>query len=130
MSLRFIVSLAAVSLITGSAFAASETWLVTEENVGGIKGAQGEWNLNVDGSRIAGSADMMSDKGAPLTYKIEGSSADGVYTLNLVDRSDGKKACVWSGHLPSTASSQKQGLIGYAECDGAKLIIRASAAPR
>lgn len=129
MSIRIITALALALGLTGAAQAASETWLVSEENTGGIRGAQGTWEVNSEGAKVSGSAQMMTDKGGQLTYKIDGSVADGVYTLTLTDRTDGKKGCVWSGHLPSTASSQKQGLSGYAECEGSKLIIRASAAP-
>ncbi len=119
-------TVAAMLVLGGSALAANESWLVTEENVAGVKGAQGAWSMRVEGSKVSGSAEMMTDKGAPLTYQVDGSVENGVYTLNITDRSDGKKGCVWSGHVPASSSSQKQGLIGYAECDGAKLIIRAS----
>jgi hypothetical protein len=50
---------------------------------------------------------------------------DGVYTVNLVDRTDGKKGCVWTGHTPSATGTQTHGLIGEAQCEGTKLILRA-----
>lgn len=117
---------AAVVAFGGHAWAASETWLVTEENVAGVKGAQGSWTVAVAGDKVTGDASMQSGNGNLLSYKVEGAIEGAVYKLNLIDRTDGKKGCVWSGHPPSSSSSQKTGLIGYAECDGAKLIIRAS----
>ena len=84
----------------GSALAGNETWLVTEENVGGVKGAQGTWTVNVEGNKVSGVAAMQTDKGGVVTYKVEGDIADGVYTIKINDRTDGKKGCVWSGHAP------------------------------
>ncbi len=112
--------------LCGSAFAGNETWLVTEENVGGVKGGQGPWTVNVDGNKVSGVAAMQTDKGGEVTYKIEGAIADGVYTIKMNDRSDGKKGCVWTGHAPATSSTQAKGLLGYAECEGTKLVIRAA----
>lgn len=110
----------------GSAFAGNETWLVTEENVAGVKGSQGTWTVTVDGDKISGVASMQTDKGVGVSYKVDGSNANGVYTIRISDRTDGKKGCVWSAHAPAASSSQAKGLLGYAECEGAKLIIRAS----
>lgn len=121
---KFALAVAAVLFMGGSACAA--TWLVTEENVGGVKGGQGSWNVKSAGDKISGDATMQTDNGSMLTYKFEGKVEGGVYTVTLSDRSDGKKGCVWTGHAPSSGSSQAKGLLGYAECDGAKLIIRAS----
>lgn len=119
-------ALAAVVAFHGQALAASETWLVTEENTGGVKGAQGSWTVNVDGGKITGSASMQSGNGNLLNYTIDGAVEGGNYTVTMNGRTDGKKGCVWVGHIPSSASTQKAGLIGYAECEGAKLIVRAS----
>ncbi len=121
--------LAAMAMLLGlggSAWAGSETWLVTEENIGGVKGAQGTWTVNVEGNKVSGVAATQTDKGGKVTYKVEGGIADGVYTITMNDRTDGKKGCVWSGHAPATSSTQAKGLLGYAECKGAKLIIRAA----
>lgn len=68
---------------------------------------------------------MQAGNGAPLTYKFEG-AAGGNYTITLTDRTDGKKNFDWTAHPPSAGSSQAKGLLGYAECEGAKLILRAS----
>lgn len=130
MSKLTLASILSILAMASPALAASEKWLVTEENTAGIKGAQGTWTLEVAAGKVSGTADMMSGRGAPLAYKIDGAIVDGVYTLNLTDRTDGKKSCVWSGHTPAAASTQKAGLIGYAECEGAKLILRASPAPQ
>jgi hypothetical protein len=110
----------------GPALAGNETWLVTEENIGGVKGAQGTWTVNVEGNKVSGVAAMQTDKGGEVTYKVEGAIAGGVYTITMNDRTDGKKGCVWSGHAPAASSTQAKGLLGYAECEGTKLIIRAA----
>ncbi len=124
--LSFAASLVTLLAIGGSALAATETWLVTEENTAGVKGSQGNWNVKVEGDKISGDAQMQGGSGEQLTYKLEGSVAGGVYTVRLSDRSDGKKGCVWTGHAPSTGGAQTHGLAGYVECEGAKLVIRAS----
>lgn len=117
---------AAVLAIGGPASAAGTTWLVTEENIAGVRGAQGSWSVTKDGDKLSGDASMQTDNGKPLTYKVDGSFAGGVYTIKLSDRSDGKKGCVWTGHAPASGGAQSSGLLGYAECEGTKLIIRAS----
>ncbi len=75
---------------------------------------------------LSGDASMQMGNGAPLTYKVDGSVEGGVYTIKISDRTDGKKNCVWTGHAPTGAGAQSSGLLGYVECEGAKLIIRAS----
>jgi hypothetical protein len=121
-----LTTMAAILALSGAAFAAGDTWLVTEENTGGIKGAQGNWSVKTEGAKLTGSATMQSGSGDTLTYTVDGTIENGVYTVKLNDRSDGKKNCVWTGHVPSGAGSQQHGLVGYAECEGAKLIVRAS----
>lgn len=117
---------AAVMGAAGSAWAAPQTWLVTEENVAGVKGAQGSWTMSVEGNAFTGTASMQSGNGNMLTYKIDGSIEGANYTAKMSERTDGKKNCVWSGHPPSGASTQSHGLLGYAECEGAKLVVRVS----
>lgn len=113
-------------LLSMSAPVSAATWLVTEENTGGIRGAQGSWNVTTEGNKIKGDASMQMANGAPFTYKFEGEFEGANYTVTLADRSDGKKGCVWKGHPPASGGAQAKGLVGYVECDGAKLIIRAS----
>jgi hypothetical protein len=89
----------AMGLLAFGAASATETrsWNVTEESSEGIKGAQGSWTVTIDsGNKINGAAELLTDNGAPLTYKIDGSVKDDVYIINLIDRSDGKKGCVWT----------------------------------
>jgi hypothetical protein len=118
--------LAIAALLATSIPAAAATWLVTEENTGGIKGAQGSWTVKSEGAKISGDANMQMANGTPFTYKFEGESEGPNYTVTLTDRTDGKKGCVWKGHPPASGGAQAKGLVGYAECEGAKLIIRAS----
>ena len=106
--------------------AAAGTWLVTEENVAGVKGAQGTWTVTTADGKISGDASMQSGSGAPLTYKFEGTVEGTNYTITLSERSDGKKNCVWKAHPPTSGSSQARGVLGYAECDGARLVLRGS----
>ncbi len=116
-------------LIAGcaSAMAETKTWQVTEESAAGIKDAQGTWNVTTTDGKISGKAEMQMSDGTMMNYKIEGSEAGGVYTINLVDRTDGKKGCVWTGKAPTAGSVQTKGLLGYAPCDGGvKLIVRAA----
>jgi hypothetical protein len=107
-------------------FAASQNWNITEEGLSGVKGGQGTWSVNTDAeNKISGVASLQLDNGNPLTYKLSGAVTDAVYTIELSDRSDGKKGCVWTGHIPAGAD-KSHGLIGQAVCDGGvKLIIRA-----
>jgi hypothetical protein len=123
---KFILSAPVVLALGGLAFAANQKWNITEEGMSGVKGGQGIWSVNTDAdNKITGSANLQLDNGNPLTYKIAGSVKDSIYTIELSDRSDGKKGCVWSGHIPS-GSDPTHGLIGQAVCDGGvKLIIRA-----
>ncbi|WP_457795637.1 hypothetical protein [Methylocystis sp. S23] len=119
-------ALAVAALLATSVPASAATWLVTEENTGGIKGAQGSWTVKTEGSKVSGEASMQMGNGAPLTYKFEGEAEGANYTIALTDRTDGKKGCVWKGHPPASGGAQSRGLVGYVECEGAKLIIRAS----
>jgi opacity protein-like surface antigen len=121
-------ALAVAAFLALSAPASAATWLVTEENTGGIKGAQGSWTVKTEGGKISGDASMQMDNGSTLTYKVEGTAEGTNYTITFSDRTDGKKNCVWKGHPPSSGGQQARGLIGYAECDGGKLIVRASMA--
>lgn len=117
--------IAAVAAI-GPALAAPATWLVTEENVAGVKGAQGSWTVTNEGGKITGEASMQSGNGNILTYKVAGAVEGTNYTITMSDRTDGKKNCVFNGHPPSGSSAQSHGFLGYAECEGARLIVRVS----
>jgi hypothetical protein len=115
----------ALFMISTPALAQSQAWNVTEESAAGVKGAQGTWTVVMDGSnKITGSASLQTVKGAMLTYNLDGSVKDNVYTINLTNRSDDKKGCVWTGSVRGDAAANK--LAGDAVCDGAaKMIIRA-----
>jgi hypothetical protein len=126
MSKLILSASAALAALIGPAFAESQNWNITEEGMSGVKGAQGTWTVNVDAQNgISGAANLQLDNGKALTYKISGAVKNSVYTVELSDRSDGKKGCVWNGHVPA-GSDGSHGLIGQAVCDGdVKLIIRA-----
>ncbi len=120
-----LATAAAFLAASAPAMAASQNWNVTEESASGIKNGQGVWAVTIDGDKLSGSATMMLDNGNPLTYTLNGTIKDGVYTVKMDNRSDDKKGCVWIGHTPSGIGTQTHGLIGEAACDGVKLIIRA-----
>jgi hypothetical protein len=110
----------AVLLINSSALA--ETWSVSERLVSGINYASGTWNLNMQGDKLTGKAEMQIDNGTMLHYSLDGTVTGGVYSVTLVGRDDDKKNCVWTG---KTADGQGGKVIaGQAECEGTKLYIR------
>ena len=110
----------AVLLINSSALA--ETWSVSERLVSGINYASGTWNLNMQGEKLTGKAEMQIDNGTMLHYSLDGTVTGGVYSVTLVGRDDDKKNCVWTG---KTADGQGGKVIaGQAECEGTKLYIR------
>lgn len=122
-----LTTAAAIVAFSAPAMAAAQNWNVTEESSVGIKSAQGAWAVMVEGDKVSGSASLELDNGNPLTYSLEGTVKDGVYTVNLDKRSDDKKGCVWTGHAQNaTAAGKSTGFIGNVACDGAKLIIRAT----
>ena len=120
-----LATVAALLSLGASAMAETQNWNITEENSVGIKNAQGKWTVNVEAGKISGKAELEGTNGSPGTYKVEGTVKDGVYTVTMSDRSDGKKGCVWTGHTPAAGGQQSHGLIGEAPCEGSKLIIRA-----
>jgi hypothetical protein len=101
-----------------SALAESKVWNVTEESPQGLKSGQGQWLLTVDGNRLSGNANMLYDNGNPLSYTVEGTVNDSVYTVTMNNRTDRKMGCVWSGHVPEGADMKSHGLIGKVECEG------------
>jgi len=117
----------ALCLVAYATSAAAETkiWQVTEETDAGIKYGQGSWKVTKDGDKVSGTAEIMDDVGNVVTYKLDGTFAGTNYTVNLVDRSDKRKGCVWNGHIPSPSGVQTKGLAGWAQCEGVKIIIRA-----
>jgi hypothetical protein len=105
--------------VSTPAFADSQFWNVTEEGAsGGIKSAQGQWSVTIDNNKLSGSANLQSDKGAVLTYTLDGSKSGSLYTVNMSKRTDGKAGCLWSGHIPAGIDMKSHGLIGEVHCDG------------
>ncbi len=109
----------AVVALTASAFAAS--YSVTEISTSGIKRANGTWKLTTEGDKVSGNADLQLDNGTVVTYKIDGKVEGGVYTVNLNERSDGKKDCVWTGKPNQTGKVYE----GPVQCGSEKFSIRA-----
>ena len=124
---KSILAAAAIVLLSGvAAQAGTVRWNISEEN-SGVPNAQGVWNVTEEGDKISGTAELQLLNGNPLSYKFEGALKDGVWTVNMTDRTDGKKGCVWTGHSPSGGGTQTTGLLGYANCDGGvKIVLRAS----
>jgi hypothetical protein len=123
---KLALVIAVLAAFSGPAMAASDSWNVTEESAAGIKSAQGKWFLKTEGENLSGSATLQRDNGTEVTYSVEGSLKDGVWTVKLDKRSDEKKGCVWTGHAQAaTALGRATGYIGDAACEGAKFVIRA-----
>lgn len=110
----------AILLALGApALADSLTWTITEEGATGIKSAQGKWLVTIDAEKkISGSSQLQKTNGDDLSYAIDGSVKDSVYTVNMSKRTDGKNGCVWTGQSPETKDAKSHGLIGKAACDG------------
>lgn len=115
----------AVAVVSFGATAFAAQWSVTEQSAVGIKRASGTWTVATEGDKVSGKSELQLDNGTPLTYKLEGSVAGGVYTVNLVDRSDSKKNCVWTGKPVEAAGGHGAVLNGEVACDGEKFSIRA-----
>lgn len=116
-----LTTAAAVVALSAPAFA--ESWNVTEIATSGIKRASGTWTLAAQGDKVTGKADLQLDNGSVLSYKLDGSVAGGVYTVKLVDRTDDKKDCVWTGKPNETGRV----FNGDVACANGKFSIRAGA---
>jgi hypothetical protein len=121
-------SAALLIAVTTSGLANSQVWNVTEEGLSGVKSSQGVWTVNIEGNnKLSGRAEMQLDNGNTRAYKLDGSIADSLYTMNIVDRTDGKSGCVWSGHSPAHSDQKSHGLIGEVLCNGnVRFMIRAA----
>lgn len=118
IKLAFTTAVAVVAL-SASAFAAG--FSVTEIATSGIKRANGTWMLTAEGDKVTGKADLQLDNGKVLTYKLDGKVEGGVYTINLVDRTDGRQDCVWTGK-PNESGKVYEGPVA---CGSEKFLIRA-----
>lgn len=112
---------AAAAVVAMSVPAFADAWNVTEIASSGIKRANGTWTISVQGDKVAGKADLQLDNGSVLTYKLDGTVAGGAYTVKLVDRSDDKKDCVWTGKPNENARVYN----GEVACANGKFSIRA-----
>lgn len=109
------------------ALAAGKIWYVTEVGTSGITGSQGTWTLTIDNNKISGAASMQFDNGNMLSYDVDGSLNEGVYTIAMSKRTDNKKDCVWTGHAPAAGGAITHGLVGKVTCDGGEeFFVRAS----
>jgi long-subunit fatty acid transport protein len=111
----------AVAVVAFSASAFAANYSVTEISSSGIKRANGTWTLATEGDKVSGKADMQLDNGSVVTYKLDGKVEGGAFTLNLNERSDGKKDCVWTGK-PNEAGKVFEGPV---TCGSEKFSIRA-----
>ncbi|MCC3246211.1 hypothetical protein LG047_12920 [Methylocystis sp. WRRC1] len=111
----------AVAVVAFSASAFAAGYSVTEIASSGIKRANGTWTLNTEGDKVSGKADMQLDNGSVVTYKLDGKVEGGVMTLNLTDRTDGKKDCVWTGKPNENGKVYN----GEVVCGSEKFLIRA-----
>lgn len=111
----------AVAVVAFSASAFAAGFAVTEIAPSGIKRANGVWTVTNEGGKVSGKADMQLDNGSVVTYKLDGKVEGNTYTVNLNDRTDGKKDCVWTG----TAKEGAKVYEGPVVCGSEKFVIRA-----
>jgi hypothetical protein len=79
-----------------------------------------------ENNNVSGKASMQTYRGNIVSYTLIGSLKDTLYTLNIADRSDGKKGCVWSGRSVAHTDEKSHGLIGEVRCaDNNDFVIRA-----
>jgi len=113
--------------MSAPALAAAKIWYVTEVGTSGITGSQGTWTLTIDNNKISGTASMQFDNGNMLSYDVDGSLNEGIYTIAMSKRTDNKKDCVWTGHIPTAGGAITHGLVGKVACDGGEeFFVRAS----
>jgi hypothetical protein len=105
---------------------AGQAWNVNEISTAGIKTSQGVWTVNAEGGKLTGKAEMQLDNGNTLTYGLEGGVADNVYTVNLTNRSDSKKGCVWTGKNAAEPAQKSTVLMGEVVCEGSKFKVKAA----
>ncbi|QGN00106.1 hypothetical protein [Methylocystis parvus] len=110
---------AAVIAFSASAYAA--VFSVTEISPSGIKRANGTWTVSTEGDKVFGKAELQLDNGTPVTYKIDGKVEGGAYVINLSDRTDGKKDCIWTGKANESGKVYE----GPVVCGSEKFSVRA-----
>ncbi len=126
--IKRVVNAAAILVVMSApALAAGKVWYVTEVGASGITGSQGTWTLTIDNNKISGTASMQFDNGNMLSYEVDGSLNQGIYTITMSKRTDNKKDCVWTGHIPAAGGAVTHGLVGKVTCDGGEeFFVRAS----
>ncbi len=104
------------------AFATTQSWNITE--VDPDNGAQGQWLVTIEGGKLTGSVNMQFDTGAPLSYTLDGSITDGALTVNMLDRSDGKRGCVVSANI-ANSDNKSHRIVGKTHCSNdEKFLLR------
>ena len=73
----------ALVLAAFSAPALAASWNITEESTSGIKSAQGSWLLKGEGDAFTGTATLQRDNGTEVSYVVDGTLKDGIYTVKL-----------------------------------------------
>ncbi len=106
------------------AFATTQSWKITE--VDPENGAQGQWLVTVEGGKLTGSTNMQFDTGAPPSYTLDGSITGGALTVNMLDRSDGKKWCgVVSANILTNSDNKSHRIVGETHCSNdEKFLLR------
>jgi hypothetical protein len=100
-------------LCCAPAFAHSQSWNITEADPD--HRAQGHWLVNIDGNKLNGATNMLFDTGAALYYLLEGSINNGEVKVSLLNRSDGRKDCVFSGNVSLNADNASHRILGYVQ---------------
>ena len=110
-------------LCCAPAFANSQSWNITEADPD--HGAQGQWLVNIDDSnKLSGSTNMQFDTGATLSYTLDGSINSEALKVNMLNRSDGKTDCVFSGNISLNADNMSHRILGEVQCSEGKFLLR------
>ena len=125
MSKRILGAAALVFAANAPAFAVSQIWNITEvtESVGG---PEGQWHVTIDAeNRISGSANMQTASGAVVTYTLGGSINGPEVTVEMSERTDGKKGCVANGRSTLNDDQKSHRVVAQVNCEsGGKFYIR------
>ena len=100
------------------ALADSQIWNIAEVTQS-VRGPEGQWHINIDSdNKISGTASMQSATGVVLTYTLKGSIKGSDFTVNMSERTDGKKGCVSTGQSTALEDQKSHRLFGEVNCEG------------
>jgi hypothetical protein len=108
MKLNFAVLAIVATLVPLPAFAADETWSVTEGSDGTRRAV---WHVNSERGRIAGQATLIDRNGQKITFGLAGYRRGDEVTVQRVQASDGSH-CSYRGRISRDGSGGGSILCG------------------